>query len=101
MISHDVMETLMCLLAEHSSPTVLYSDNRPQFDSHDFTHFAASFELWHITSSLLHPWSHFIVEWQVHTLKDLIKRSSNTAAFFKGLCVPRSMSLDANLPLPV
>lgn len=98
--SHDVIKTLMRMFAEYNSSATLYSDSRPQFDSRDFAHFAVNFEFLHNTSSLLHSWSNGIVEQQVCSVKDLLKRSSSTAAFFKGFCSLRSMPLDAHLPLP-
>ncbi|KAG0712335.1 hypothetical protein GWK47_018706 [Chionoecetes opilio] len=98
--SRDVIEILMQLFAEHGSPTTLYSDNGPQFDSREFANFAARFEFRHTTSSPLHPQSNGIAERQVRIVKDLLKRSNGNDAFYRGLRSLRSTPLDAHLPSP-
>ncbi|XP_045104483.1 uncharacterized protein K02A2.6-like isoform X2 [Portunus trituberculatus] len=98
--SRDIIEVLMNLFAEHGSPTTLYSDNGPQFDSREFANFAASFDFQHTTSSPLHSRSNGIAERQVRVVKDLLKRSGSNSAFFIGLRALRSTPLDARLPSP-
>ena len=98
--SSRVIETLAILFAEHGSPAVFYSDNGPQYSSHEFKAFAQRFGFEHHTSSPLHPRSNGIAERHVRTVKALVEKSSNFMSLQTGLRTLRSTPIDSALPSP-
>ena len=60
--SAGVVKILTRLFTEQGSPSVLYSDNGPQYSSREFHDFALQFEFQHVTSSPHHPGSNGIAE---------------------------------------
>ena len=70
--------------APHSIPDKLQSDNRPLFNSYEFSEFAKKCEFKHITSSPEYLQSNGKVESAVKTAaKTLLKKATGTGADFQ------------------
>ena len=71
----EVIQVLKRHFARHGIPNRLVSDNGPPFNSHEFQHFAESYDTEHFTSSPHYPQSNGKVENSVKTVKTLMKNS--------------------------
>lgn len=72
--SSEVIEKLKIWFATHGIPSVLESDNGPQFSSKEFAEFAKSWDLQHQTSSPCYPRANGLAERYVQTAKSLLKK---------------------------
>ena len=88
--SSEVIRALKSIFARHGTPEQVRSDNGPQFDSVEFSHFAKEWGFKHTTSSPRFPQSNGEVERGVRTVKNLITKEKDPA---KGLLAYRSTPL--------
>ena len=75
--SQAVISSLKSIFSHHGIPTVLVSDNGPQFDSRDMKEFASTYGFQHITSSPYYPQSNGLAERMVKTVKSLLRDTSD------------------------
>ena len=75
--SQAVISSLKSIFTHHGIPTVLVSDNGPQFDSRDMKEFASTYGFQHITSSPYYPQSNGLAERMVKTVKSLLRNTSD------------------------
>ena len=71
----SVIAALKSIFSRHGVPSVLISDNGPQYDCKEMKEFAGDYCFKHITSSPYHPQSNGLAERAVKTVKELIKNS--------------------------
>ena len=76
--SQAVISSLKSIYSHHGIPTVLVSDNGPQFDSRDMKEFASTYGFQHITSSPCYPQSNGLPERMVNTVKSLLRDTSDS-----------------------
>ena len=88
--SSEVIRVLKSIFARHGIPEQLRSDNGPQYDSAEFSHFAKQWGFKHVTSSPRFPQSNGEVERGVRTVKKLLQKAEDPA---KGLLAYRSTPL--------
>ena len=72
--THGVSKALKIMFAMYGVPNELVTDNGPQFSSAEFTTFAQSWGLNHITSSPHYPQSNGKAENAVKTVKRLFRK---------------------------
>ena len=75
--SKAVISSLKAIFSRHGVPSVLISDNGPQFDSSDMKEFANTYAFQHITSSPRYPQSNGLAERTVKTMKGLLKHTAD------------------------
>lgn len=75
----EVIGKLKAHFARHGIPDVIFSDNGPPFQSHEFDKFAESYDFEHITSSPAYPQSNGKVENAVKTSKRIMEKSIRDA----------------------
>jgi len=75
--SKAVISSLKSIFSRHGVPSVLMSDNGPQFDSCEMKEFANSYGFQHITSSPHYPQSNGLAERTVKTMKGLLKHTTD------------------------
>ena len=75
--SQSVITSLKSVFSRHGIPATLFSDNGPQYNSHEFDEFAATYNFAHVTSSPHYPQSNGHAERAVKTVKGLLKDSSD------------------------
>ena len=68
---------LKSTFARHRVPKVVYSDNGPQYSSHEFHQFSEMYGFEHITSSPRYPHSNGQAERAVQMVKCMIKQSAD------------------------
>ena len=88
--SSEVIRVLNSIFARHGIPEQLRSDNGPQYDSAEFSHFAKQWGFKHVTSSPRFPQSNGEVERGVRTVKKLLQKAEDPT---KGLLAYRSTPL--------
>ena len=88
--SSEVFRALKSIFARHNTPEQVRSDNVPQFDSAEFSHFAKEWSFRHTTSGPRFPQSNGEVERGVKTVKNLLMKEKDPA---KGLLAYRSTPL--------
>jgi len=88
--SSEVIRALKSIFARHGIPEQVRSDNGPQYDSAEFSHFAKEWGFKHVTSSPRFPQSNGEVERGVRTVKNLLQKAEDLA---KGLLAYRSTPL--------
>ncbi|XP_015779104.1 PREDICTED: uncharacterized protein K02A2.6-like [Acropora digitifera] len=88
--SSEVIRALRSIFARHGIPEQVRSDNGPQYDSAEFSHFAKQWGFKHVTSSPRFPQSNGEVERGVRTVKNLLLKAEDPA---KGLLAYRSTPL--------
>ena len=75
--SASVVKALKFIFARHGIPSVLFSDNGPQFNSTAFKEFSSLYHFQHITSSPQYPQSNGLAERTVKTVKALLTGASD------------------------
>ena len=75
--SQSIITSLKSIFSRHGIPEILVSDNGPQYSSHEFAEFAATYNFAHVTSSPHYPQSNGHAERAVKTVKGLLKDSSD------------------------
>ena len=75
--SKTIISSLEAIFSRHGVPSVLMSDNGPQFDSRDTKEFANGYGFQHITSSPHYPHSNDLAERTVKTMKKLLKHTAD------------------------
>ncbi|XP_062606687.1 uncharacterized protein K02A2.6-like [Saccostrea cucullata] len=73
--SHKTIEVLRSIFARNGVPTVLVSDNGPQFTSDEFGNFIRTNGIKHVTSAPYHPSSNGLAERFVQSFKSAMKSS--------------------------
>ena len=73
--SVSIIHALKAILARHGIPSVLVSDNGPQYSSTEMQEFAEWYNFQHITSSPHYPQSNSMAERAVKTAKSLLEKS--------------------------
>lgn len=71
----QVIIQIKSILARHGIPSVVWSDNGPQFNCAEFRAFAQQYGFKHVTSSPNYPQSNGLVENGVKIVKLLIKKA--------------------------
>ena len=74
--AHTILQ-LKRIFSRHGIPDILFSDNGPQFDSHEFTNFSTDWQFQHIKSSQRYPQSNGEVERAVQTMKAVLNKSKD------------------------
>jgi len=97
--SKDVINHMKSVFARHGIPTVVMSDNGPQYISKDFKDFAISYNFRHITSSPRYPQSNGFVERSIQSIKNMMKKCENSDLYL-GLLELRNTPINNNLPSP-
>ena len=69
--------TYKSIFARHGIPSVLFSDNGPQFNSTAFKEFSSLYHFQHITSSPRYPQSNGLAELTVKIVKALLTGASD------------------------
>ena len=87
-----VIRTLKSIFSRHGVPSVLVTDNGPQYDCKEMKEFAESYAFKHVTSSPYHPQSNGLAERMVKTVKQLLKNSPDP---YKALMSYRATPLPA------
>ena len=85
---------LQSMFARHGIPEQLISDNGPQFSSTSFAKFAEDYGFTHILPSSRYPQANGEVERAVQTVKNLLKKTSDT---YKALMAYRTTPLESGL----
>ena len=70
-----VITALKAIFARHGIPSIMISDNGPQYNCKEMREFAGKYNFCHITSSPYHPQSNGLAERSVKTAKLLLKDS--------------------------
>ena len=89
--THKVINCLKSLFARHGIPSVIRSDNGPQYSSREFAKFAQDFGFQHITSSPEYPQSNGAAERAVQTFKKIFRKNPKDLAL--GLLAYRNAPL--------
>ena len=71
--SNTLIDAVKAVFSRHGIPESVRSDNGPQFSSHEFAKFAASYGFKHTTSSPYFPQSNGLAERTVQTVKNILK----------------------------
>lgn len=72
--SSEVITKVKSIFARHGIPSVVVSDNGPQFSSTMFKEFSLSYDFKHVTSSPRYPQSNGEAEASVKTIKNILKK---------------------------
>ena len=75
--SASIIKALKSIFARHGIPSVLFSDNGPQFNSTAFKEFSSLYHFQHTSSSPRYPQSNGLVERTVKTVKALLTDTSD------------------------
>ena len=71
--SVSIIHVLKAIFARHGTPSVLVSDNGPQYSSTEMQEFAERYNFQHITSSPHYPQSNGMAKRAVKTAKSLLR----------------------------
>ena len=88
--SSETIRAFKSVFARHGIPEQVRSDNGPQYDSPEFSHFAKQWGFKHVTSSSGFPQSNGEVEREVRMVKNLLQKAEDPA---KGLLAYQSTPL--------
>ena len=72
--SRSIITALKCIFSRHGIPSILMSDNGPQFSSNEMMEFTYAFT--HVTSSPRYPQSNGLAEKTVKTVKEMVQKST-------------------------
>ena len=72
--SDTVITHMRSIFARHGIPKVVFSDNGPQYSSHEFKKFSKSWDFIHKTSSPEFPQSNRFVERAIQTIKQTLRK---------------------------
>ncbi len=72
--SRTVIDRLRKIFARHGIPDKLYTDNGPQYSSHEFEKFVQEWGFQHVTSSSLYSQSNGLAESAVKTAKKVLTK---------------------------
>ena len=75
--SKTVISSLKSIFSRHGIPSILMSDNGPQFDSSEMKTFVNNYGFNHITSSPHYPQSNGLIERTVKTIKALLRHTDD------------------------
>ena len=73
--SGSIISHMKSIFSRHGIPTMIRSDNGPQYSSHEFAKFAEQYDFTHTTSSPRYPQANGEAERMVRTVKALLKKS--------------------------
>ena len=73
----NVVAALKSIFSRHGVPTILMTDNGPQFSCKEMAEFAELYGFHHRTSSPHYPLSNGQGEWTVRTVKQLLQHSAD------------------------
>ena len=73
--SSSIVKVLKATFAHHGVPSILFTDNGPQFSSQNMKDFASAYSFRHITSSPRYPQSNGFVERTVGTMKRFLQHA--------------------------
>ena len=96
----SLRDRLIDLFSIEGYPDEIVSDNRPLFQSKEFTKFLSGLGIKHTTSSPGYPHSNGFIEWHLHTVKNMLSKSSNTRSFQEVLADLRTTHIGMGLPSP-
>jgi hypothetical protein len=74
----EVVTKMKAVFARHGIPKVVYSDNGPQYTSHEFKEFAENYQFDHKTVSARYPQSNGLAEKNVQIAKNVFKKAMET-----------------------
>ena len=72
-----MISSLKSIFSHHGVPSVLMSDNGPQFSSIEMKEFANTYGFQHVTSSPHYPQSNGLAERTVKTIKSLLEHTAD------------------------
>ena len=72
--SHSVITHMRIIFAQHDIPKVVFSDNGPEYTSHEFEKLSKSWDFIHKTSSPEFPQSDGFVERAIQTIKKTLRK---------------------------
>jgi hypothetical protein len=75
--SPEAIKALSEMFATHGVPSVVVSDNGPQYSSYEFQRFAEDWGFKHVTSSPRYPQANGAAERAVQTAKNIIRKNEN------------------------
>ena len=73
-----IIKRLKCHFATRGIPAIIYSDNGPPFNSHEFANFAIDYEFQQVTSSPEYPQSNGKVENAIKIAKTLLRKTTDS-----------------------
>ena len=76
--SSAIITALKAVFSRHGIPSVLVSDNGPQYVSEEMKSFATAYGFSHITSSPHYPKSNGLAERSVRTVKSILSKSTDS-----------------------
>nr|XP_058955069.1 uncharacterized protein K02A2.6-like [Pocillopora verrucosa] len=88
--SSEIIRALKSIFAHHGIPEQVRSDNGPQYDSAEFSHFPKEWGFKHVTNSPRFPQANGEVKRGVRMVKNLLQKAEDPA---KGLLAYRSTPL--------
>ena len=96
----SLRDCLIDLFSIEGYPDEIVSDNRPPFQSKEFTKFLSGLGIKHTTSSPGYPRSNGFIERHIQTVKNMLSKSSNTRSFQEVLADLRTTRIGMGLPSP-
>lgn len=99
--SKTIIEMTKQIFSEHGVPTIVRSDNGPQYFSQEYREFAKEYGFEYITSSPIYPRSNGFIESQVKSVKAVLAKAkkTHTDPNLALLCL-RATPIDGKLPSP-
>ena len=76
--ARSVIDNIKKIFSRHGIPKEVYSDNGPQFTSHEFKEFTTTWDFIHRTSSPEYSKSNGLVERHIQTIKRTLKKSNES-----------------------
>ena len=71
MTAANVIAALKSIFSRHGIPSILVSNNGPQYSSYEMKEFAGKYDFQHVTSSPLYPQANGLAERAVKTVRQL------------------------------